>query len=219
MKNQLDSTNLRNQIYDIILGMIVRREIKPGEKIYEEQIAKQIGVSRTPIRETLCSLENDGIIKNIPRRGAFVNKLSRETIIEILQIREVLEGLIVRVITPSLGTKTLQKLKRCLDKIDAVPDDATNHLKFTQADREFHDLLLGAYKNKILKNMMKVVEAHLQIIRLRTVVIPGRAKRTVQEHKDILKAIEEKNAEQAEILMKRHIKSVRDAAVEHMEAM
>jgi len=124
MKNQLDSTNLRNQIYDIILGMIVRREIKPGEKIYEEQLAKQIGVSRTPIRETLCSLENDGIIKNVPRRGAFVNNLSKETIIEILQIREVLEGLIVRVVTPNLPPKTLQKLKKCLDKIDAIPDDA-----------------------------------------------------------------------------------------------
>ena len=76
MKKTVDSTNLRDQTYDIIKNMIILREIEPGKKINEEHIAKEIQVSRTPIREALCRLENEGIVKIIPRRGAFVSDLT-----------------------------------------------------------------------------------------------------------------------------------------------
>ena len=92
----IESPNLRDRVYEILKKSIIFQEIPPGEKIDEEAIAKQLGVSRTPIRETLCRLENEGIVKVIPRRGAFVVKHSREKITEILMVREALEGFAAR---------------------------------------------------------------------------------------------------------------------------
>ena len=131
--------NLREQVYDIIKNMIVHREIAPGEKINEEQIAKQTGVSRTPIREALCRLDNEKIIEMIPRKGAFVIRQSEETVREVLEIREVLEGLVTRLATIHIDEKTtLGKLEKCLDKISGVPDEDRFLMKYTQSDVQFH---------------------------------------------------------------------------------
>ena len=102
MEIKVNKKNLRDQIYEIIRDMILRREIEPGGKIIEKELASKIGVSRTPLREALCRLENEKIIKSIPQRGAFVQKQSKETIIEVLLIREVLEGKFSVDITPFL---------------------------------------------------------------------------------------------------------------------
>lgn len=221
MKNRIKAKYFRDQIYDIIVNLIVSRQLLPGEKIIEETLSKEIGVSRTPVREALNRLEKDGIVKTVPRRGAFVRKHSKESVLEILRIREVLEGLIVRILTHDMDEQTLNRLKKSVEKIGSISDTEENLLKFTQADRDFHNILHEAYKSrsKILKNMMNSVEAHLLIIRLRTVVIPGRAKKTVAEHKEILMAMEARDANLAEELMRKHIKSVRESALEHFEEL
>ena len=86
------ASNLRDDIYEIVKEMIISREIQPGEKINEEALADRLGISRTPVRETLCRLETEGIVKIIPRRGTFVGKLSKERVMWILEVREVLEA-------------------------------------------------------------------------------------------------------------------------------
>jgi DNA-binding GntR family transcriptional regulator len=84
---------------------------------------------------------------------------------------------------------------------------------------EFHDLLLRKCPNQMLRRMMEMVNARLQIIRLRTVVLPGRAQKTLDEHAGILEMIEKGNAEEAELLMRRHVISVRTMALENIDAM
>ncbi len=219
MEKRIANTNLREQVYDVLKDMIVLREFEPGEKINEEQIAKQTGVSRTPIREALCRLENENIVKMIPRRGAFVIKQSEDTVREVLQVREVLEGLVTRLATLQMDEKSLMKLKKCLEKIRPIPDADRNLMKYTQSDIRFHSVLLETCQNRLLQNMMDTVNTHLQIIRLRTVVLPGRAKKTVDEHFDIMKAIEANDAQKAEILMRKHIKSVRVDALKNIDQM
>jgi DNA-binding GntR family transcriptional regulator len=219
MEIKVNKKNLRDQIYEIIRGMILRREIEPGEKIIEKELASKIGVSRTPLREALCRLENEKIIKSIPQRGAFVQKQSKETIIEVLLIREVLEGLVARQASQNIDEKALKKLRVCLDKIHNTPDKDKYLIKYTHADEEFHSLLLKVCKNNMLNSMMEMVNTYLKIIRLRTVVIPGRAKKTISEHYEILKAIESKDEQAAENLMRKHIVSVRNYAIKNIEKM
>lgn len=219
MEKYLDRPNLRDQVYDFVKNMIIMREIKPDEKINEEQLAERLRVSRTPIRETLCRLENEGIVKVIPRRGAFVVKQCKERVIEILQIREVLEGLVARLVTQNGDEKTLNKLKRSLERISSTAEENAHLQKYTNGEVEFHSLLLDASNNSMLQNMMGIVNAHLQIIRLRTVVLPGRAKKTVQEHYKVLEAIEKGDAKAAEKLMRKHIESVRNDAIRNIELM
>ena len=219
MKKTVDSTNLRDQTYDIIKNMIILREIEPGKKINEEHIAKEIQVSRTPIREALCRLENEGIVKIIPRRGAFVSDLTETNVREILLIREVLEGLVVRLAVENMDEKTLEKLRKSLEKVSTLHEKDRDLINYTRSEVDFHAILLSASNNQMLKNMMEMVNAHLQIIRLRTVVIPERAQRTVKEHQQILKAIENRNATSAEELMRKHIRSVREVALKNIEAI
>ncbi len=219
MKKPINSPNLRDQIYDILKNMIVLREIQPGEKVNEEFLAGQTGVSRTPIREALCRLENEKIVKMIPRRGAFVLKQSPQTVREVLEVREALEGLVTRLATQKMDARLLDRLRQCLDNISSVPDEDRHLTKYTQSDVQFHLLLLKASQNRMLQKMMETVNTHLQIIRLRTVVLPGRARKTVAEHRLILAAMEKQDARAAENLMKQHIASVRSDALEHIDSM
>ncbi len=219
MKKTVDNTNLRDQTYDIIKNMIILREIEPGKKINEEHIAKEIQVSRTPIREALCRLENEGIVKIIPRRGAFVSDLNETNVREILLIREVLEGLVVRLAVENMDAKTLEKLRKALDKVSIIPEEDRDLINYTRSEVDFHALLLSASNNQMLKNMMEIVNAHLQIIRLRTVVIPERAQKTVKEHLQILNAIENEDADSAEQLMRKHVRSVREVALKNIKAI
>jgi len=219
MEKLIVNTNLREQIYDILKNMIVHREIRPGEKINEEHIAKETGVSRTPIREALCRLENEKIIEMIPRRGAFVIRQTESTVREVLEIREVLEGLVARQATIQMDEKALGQLTQCLEKIRSIPDEDRYLMKYTQSDIRFHSILLKACRNSMLQNMMATINTHLQIIRLRTVVLPGRAKKTVEEHSEILKAIKNRDENKAETMMRKHVESVRRDAFQHIQTM
>ena len=219
MKKRIRSTNLRDQVYDIVRDMIVSHELRPGQKIFEEQIAAEIGVSRTPVREALFRLENDGIVEIIPRRGPFVVALTEHKIVEILLIREVLEGLVARLATPLITPARLKQLRTLLDGVSTVDDDQPHLTRYTNHDITFHKTLLEACDNQMLTNMMGPVNSHLSLIRLRTVAVAGRARQTVAEHYGILEAMEAKDAPLAEQRMRAHITSVRASAMENIAAM
>ena len=219
MERLPERTNLRDQVYDILKRRIIFRQIASGGKINEEELAKSLGVSRTPIRETLVRLEHEGIVKIIPRRGAFVVSQSIKKVIDLLQVREVLEGLVARLATENMHDEILDRIRLCLEKVSSSDDTDNTLLKYTPADVEFHALLLEACDNDLLKNMMDSVNAHLQMVRLRTVTLPGRPEQTVREHHEIVAAIEKRDASLAEKLMRKHVASVRRDAQENMALM
>ncbi len=219
MQTLIDNPNLRGQTYKILKNMIITREILPGKKIIEETLAQEIGVSRTPIREALFRLEHEGIVEIIPRRGAFVVKQSKDDIIEIMQIREVLEALTVRLATPLLEKSDILKLRSCLETLRATPEEERHVIEYNDSELEFHGMLLAKCPNQMLKQMMGMVNARLQIIRLRTVVLPGRAQKSLDEHAAILEMIEKGNAEGAERMMRKHVISVRTMTLENIDAM
>lgn len=219
MEQLPERTNLRDQIYDILKKRIALRQIESGKKINEEDLAKSLGVSRTPIRETLLRLEHEGIVRIIPRRGAFVVSQTKEKVIGLFEVREVLEGLVARLATKNMNHELLDHLKLCLEKISSGDDDNNRLFKYTPADVEFHATLLEAADNELLKSMMESVNVHLQMVRLRTVALPGRPEQTVKEHYEIVAAIEKKNSSLAEKLMRKHVASVGSDALKNMPLM
>jgi DNA-binding GntR family transcriptional regulator len=220
MMEQLpERTNLRNQVYDVLKKRIILREIPSGKKINEEELAKSLGVSRTPIRETLVRLEHEGVVEIIPRRGAFVVSQSKEKVRDLLQVREVLEGLVARLATENMKSELLDRIKCSLEKVSSTDDDDNRLLKYTPADVEFHALLLEACDNELLKTMMENLNVHLQMVRLRTVALPGRPEQTVLEHYEIVEAIEKRDSILAEKIMKEHVASVRRDAQQNMLLM
>jgi DNA-binding GntR family transcriptional regulator len=219
LQKLINNPDLRSQTYKILKNMIITREIAPGKKISEEALAQEIGVSRTPIRGALFQLEHEGIVKIIPRRGAFVVKPSKENIVEILQVREVLEALIVRLVTPLLEKSDIRKLRSCVDKLRSIPEKERHILDYTNSELEFHDLLRKKCPNQLLRRMMEEVNGYLQIIRLRTVVLTGRPQKTLDEHTKILEMIEKGKTEEAEMMMRRHVDSVKKTALKNIDAM
>ena len=131
IEEDLSRPNLREHVYKILKKKIILREIKPGEKINEELLAKTLNISRTPIRETLFRLEHEGIVRIIPRRGAFVVSQSKEEIAELLYVREVLEGLTARMATENMDKNTLEKLRELKEKAQRIPI-GTSSLKANQ---------------------------------------------------------------------------------------
>jgi DNA-binding GntR family transcriptional regulator len=219
MERLPERTHLRDQVYDILKRRIILRKIESGEKINEEELAKSLGVSRTPIRETLLRLEHEGIVKNIPRRGAFVVSQSKEKVIDLFEVREVLEGLVARLATENMNPVLFNRLMHSLEKVSSVDGDNNKLLKYTPADVEFHALLLEACGNELLKSMMESVNVNLQMVRLRTVALPGRPEQTVKEHYEIAAAIEKRDSTLAEKLMRKHVASVRKDALKNMPLM
>jgi DNA-binding GntR family transcriptional regulator len=217
MEHVLERPTLRDQIYDILKKSIVLREIQPGDKINEEDLARTLHVSRTPVRESLLRLEHEGIVRILPRRGAFVASVSEAKTVEIFQVREVLEGLVARLATENLSNERLHRLRTCLKHANSIQNDEDRLLKYTPADIEFHALLLEACNNDLLKSLMQIVNAHLQMVRLRTVLLPGRPEKTVSEHHKIFEAMEKKDARSAEKLMRKHVKSVRKDALKGLD--
>ena len=134
-------------------------------------------------------------------------------------MREVLEGLVARLATENMKSKLFDRLKLCLKKVSSGDNDNNKLLKYTPADVEFHALLLEACDNALLKNMMESVNAHLQMVRLRTVALPGRPEQTVREHYEIVAAIEKRDSTLAEKLMRKHVASVRRDAQKNMPLM
>src|SRR4030042_3962325 len=102
--------DLKSEVYKIIKEGIINREFLPGTQLKESDLVRKLGVSRTPIREALNQLSKEGIIEIFPRKGAFVKKCSREEVIEILILREVLEGVAARLATCLINEEFIKKL-------------------------------------------------------------------------------------------------------------
>jgi DNA-binding GntR family transcriptional regulator len=220
MKLTIQRPNLREQIYEVLKKYIIYGEIKPGQKINEEEIGRQLNVSRTPIRETLLRLEHEGIVRITPRRGAFVVSQSKKRIMDVLHLREFIEGLIVREAVDSLTDETINLLELCLGRQEAIinrESDENRLLDGSLIDAEFHTILQDACRNDLARNVMDTVNLHLQFIRLRTVILPGRIEKTYQEHLKVMEAIVQRDADRAEALMRRHVRSVRMDAWKNIE--
>ena len=212
----IESPNLRDRVYEILKKSIIFQEIPPGEKIDEEAIARQLGVSRTPIRETLCRLENEGMVKVIPRRGAFVVKHSREKITEILMVREVLEGFAARLAVDHVEEKLVVQMKS-LFKNYSESGIRDRSKEYTQSDLEFHNLIIRASRNDLLISIMNTLNDHIQMLRIQTVSHEGRLEQSLVEHFKIIQAMEQKDHSSAEYLMRDHIRKVRDSALKNFE--
>jgi DNA-binding GntR family transcriptional regulator len=208
----IESPNLRDRVYEILKRSIVFQEIPAGEKIDEEAIAKQLGVSRTPIRETLCRLENEGMVKVIPRRGTFVVKHSKEKITEILMVREVLEGFAARLAVDYIDGKLVEKMKSLFADF-SEPNIRERSKDYTQADLEFHNLIIKASRNNLLINIMNTLNDHIQMLRIQTISHEGRLEQSLVEHFKIIQAMEQKDHSSAEYLMREHIRKVRESAL------
>jgi DNA-binding GntR family transcriptional regulator len=193
-------SDLSYPVYKKIREMILKNELKPGEKLLQEKLAAQLGVSRTPLLKALQMLEHEFLIESIPRRGMFVKKLAINEMNEIYEVREAFECMAVKLTIRKLTPAKLEKLKKKWQPF--IENKSIDIKAYQAADEAFHSLLVDYAGNQVLKKAFDLTFIHSRIIQMGLMRSPDV---TLPEHIELLKAIENKDENLAAKLMSLHI--------------
>jgi DNA-binding GntR family transcriptional regulator len=194
----------------VLRERIAKQEVAPGSKLREQELSKEFGVPRALVRETLCALEQRGLIERIPNRGAVVVRLDLSQVFEIYDLREVLEGLCARLATQNTSPESWQ------DMVDMFEGPMEEYVK--QGDYEsflagyglFRRRLIEAAANPVLAGMLDSIYEKTQAIIRRIIILPERAERGLSEHRAVLAAMRRGDAVEAERLRRENMRSAKD---------
>jgi DNA-binding GntR family transcriptional regulator len=191
-------------MYTQLRNHIVSGQLRPGEQLGEETLAKQYGVSRTPVREALLRLEQDGLVTRTPQ-GSFVRVRSPEEILDIYEARIALEGAVAAAAARKHTPFDLATLRDAHERF-ASSDGG----EVASSNRRFHHMLWQAGHNLTLVDLLSRIDSHMARYSETTLVYPGRFASAVSEHEQILAAIEAGDAEEAERLARGHFDEARE---------
>ncbi|NME95814.1 GntR family transcriptional regulator [Clostridium cochlearium] len=205
-----DPRPAREIILEELRAAIFDKKLKEGDRLVENNIAKSMGVSRTPVREALRQLEIEGLAINIARKGTLVKGISKEDIMEIYDIREVLEGLAVRGACLNISRKEIFRLKEII-KIMRKSINENDTDKYIKSHNEYNRIILDASKNKRLVSNLEYIYEYLKSMRKVTLSNEVRREKALLEHNSIVEAIEKGDEVLAEKLARDHVINAKNA--------
>ncbi len=198
--------NLDTKVYNELKSMILERKLLPGEKIYQDKLAQDLGVSRTPLVNALKYLEREKLIKAIPRRGYYVRQFTQEEMIHIFELREVLEGLAARRAAVNITEVQIKRLNSFFRKFQDSKRLA-DYKAYAREDRRFHNFVIEVGGKKFLKNIISsynVISFSYQLDATEGLVRPP--SETLKEHLAIVEAINNRDPVKAEDKMRLHLR-------------
>ena len=203
-RRSLERKTLTEQVYETLRDDILSARLKPNSSLQEVAIAKELGVSRGPVREAFQKLAADGLINLLPHRGAFVTSLTWEEFIEAYQIREALEVLGVRLAADKLTEVDFSSLRNLHEqmKLFAAAEDVD---KFFDANERFHTEIINRSGNHKLIEIYYPLKDQMRRYRMRSLTLRGGMTRSCEEHEAILQALQAGEGEKASHLMGKHI--------------
>lgn len=196
---------LREVVAEEIRGMIVRGDLAAGERLFEDRLAEQLGVSRNPVREAIRSLEATGLVEVMPRRGAYVSTIDGDDVSKLLDVRAVLEGYAAR----TAAERADEDLVDALDEIIGQGRDAAragNNVRASQLHREFHLAIERAVDNPYLTQVTQPLRHRIEMIF--SLLAEERAGMSWDEHRRIRDAIAAGDADAAEQAVRHHLDEV-----------
>jgi len=206
---------LRERIVDFIKDAIISGTLKPGERVPEQEIAENFGISRTPIREAFRQLESEGFITVTPRKGAVVSPITDRDVSEFYDIKSLLEGYAARTACSKLTSKEIKRLEtlnaqmeRCAEKNDVKG--------FFKLDHQFHDTFLKACGNDKLCALIHHLVQQFERFRITAMALPGRMNDSVKQHNEIIEAFKANDTARVEALVKANAERGRDTLVEEL---
>lgn len=206
-KIPLDSYRpLRDVVVDNIRQAIVSGQFPAGMRLMELQLAEEMGVSRTPVREAIRKMELEGLVVMIPHRGAYVADISIQDINEVYQIRTALDVLAVGLAAERISDEEVKEMQVLLDA-DIPLIDARNYPKIIENDTAFHDVIYRASRNRRCMNIISNLREQITAIRGRSMPYPGRLVDMIKEHQNIIDALAERNVEKAQRAVRIHMEN------------
>jgi DNA-binding GntR family transcriptional regulator len=205
---QHDRRKVTDWVYEELKAAIVDLRLAPGHPLREATLAAQLGVSKTPVREAITRLEQEGLVETTSFKGAVVTEYSRRDLIEIYELRELLETAAVRIAAESMDDEARARLERISDESQKLKKGNTARLAALLS--QFDDVLFEQVHNSRIRALIENLRAHLTRIGHLTEGIPGRIEASVDQHERIVEAIAAHDPLAAERHLRDHIRSVRD---------
>jgi DNA-binding GntR family transcriptional regulator len=208
LNSPLVAESLADKVLNILIEAIERGELPPGSRIREATLARQLGISRGPLREALARLEGRRILQYTPNLGMRVATVSQKDIIEIFQMREALEGMACRLATQNMSDAELAELSTLLAEHKKTSELQQGVAYYQNAGRlDIHyRIALGSRNDRLVEILCEDFYHFLRIHRYRSSASHGRASHAFSEHTAILQAMQARDADKAEALMRLHIR-------------
>ena len=205
LKNEVnDKYSLRGRVFQKLREDILSGKYREHEELKEVAIGEELGVSRTPVREAFRQLELEGLIQIVPNRGAYVTGITAKDVKDIYMIRSLLEGLCARLATEKITNEQLEEMEENIYLADFHA--SKGHMdQMAELDNRFHDILYEACDSKMLEHTLRDYHQYVLRVRQKTLSTNTRGRASNDEHRQIMEAIKEKDADRAEQLANGHI--------------
>ncbi len=198
--------SLKDRIYKSLKQAITAVHIYADDaelRLDERRLSEQLNISRTPVREALARLEQEGLVEIVARRGVYIVRKSKAQILEMITVWAALEGMAVRLITDNATDQQISELREMLttfkgDQIEAHIDE------YSERNIEFHQMILEISGCGLLRELADNLFIHMRSIRARTIGEDNRANRSIIDHTQIVEALEKRDPELAERLVREH---------------
>ncbi|MEG0579795.1 MAG: GntR family transcriptional regulator [Niameybacter sp.] len=199
-----DKYSLRGKVYSKVREDILNGTYKAGENLIEMRLAKELNVSRTPVREAIRQLELEGLVESIPNKGVIVKGISTKDMKDIYNIRVLLEGLAARWAVEEISDDNIKRLQETYDLLEFYTnkEDIEN---IENLNAQFHQIIYEATKSNVLLHILKDFQVYVKLARHESLGVPGRMGRSLLEHKEILDAIKSRNVELAKEKLTNHV--------------
>ena len=201
-----DTSTFADRAYTALKDTIVSLNVyeREGEvRLDERQLASDLGISRTPVREAMAQLEREGFVRSVPRRGIYVVRKSKQEVIEMITAWAALESMAARLITQNASTEEIASLRRMFATFEN--GQARAHLdEYSEVNIEFHQSIIRLSKNRVLIDLAENLFTHMRMIRRKTIGEKDRADRSIRDHMHIIEALEARDTTRAETLVRDH---------------
>jgi DNA-binding GntR family transcriptional regulator len=207
-----DGMSLKARAYQALRSAIFNMNIYAPDaqlRLDERDLSERFGISRTPLREALAQLDSEGLVKIVARRGIFIVRKTKAEILDMITVWAALESMAARLATKVADDEELAALHRLVVNFSA--DEIARKMdEYSDTNIKFHQAIIGLGKCQLLAHIADDLLFHVRAIRQRTIFEQDRARRSIVDHKEIVAALEARDTERAERLVREHTLRLRD---------
>jgi DNA-binding GntR family transcriptional regulator len=214
-----DTSTFADRAYVALKDVILSLDIYDQQhevRLDERQLAHDLGISRTPVREAMAQLEREGFVRSVPRRGIFVVRKTKQEVIELITAWAALESMAARLITTTASDEEIATLRSMF----ATFENGQLHAKldeYSEVNIEFHQTIIRMSRNHVLVDLAENLFTHMRMIRRKTIGDDDRVDRSIRDHMNIIHALEERDTELAEVLVRNHALGLADHVARHAD--
>jgi len=214
-----DTSTFADRAYAALKDVIVSLDVYERDaevRLDERQLAQDLGISRTPVREAMAQLEREGFVRSVPRRGIYVVRKSKREVIEMITAWAALESMAARLITVNATTDEIATLRKMFSTFEN--GEARAHLdEYSEVNIEFHQTIIRMSKNHVLIDLAENLFTHMRMIRRKTIGEQDRVDRSIRDHMNIIEALEARATERAEDLVRDHALGLADHVAKYAD--